>query len=240
LILSGKLPFLEVLRQTDPKIKCQFLAAEGNHIVAPETIAEIEGPAGSILTAERTALNFLMHLSGIATQTHRFVEAIGLDGPKLLDTRKTTPGLRLLEKEAVRHGGGQNHRLALFDGILLKDNHIQAIGSITEAVKLAKKTGPHNLKIEVEVENIEQLQEALSAGADILLLDNMTISELKKAVYAATQFFSPAERSVLLEASGGITLKNISEVATTGVDFISVGALTHSAPAADLGLDWLE
>jgi len=155
-----------------------------------------------------------------------------------LDTRKTTPGLRVLEKAAVRHGGGHNHRFGLYDGLLIKDNHIAASGSIALAVARAREAAPHTLKIEVEVDTLAQLREALAAGADLALLDNMGPDTLRQAVALAESFYAPAARRISLEASGGITLETIGEVAETGVDLISVGAITHSAPAADIGLDW--
>jgi nicotinate-nucleotide pyrophosphorylase (carboxylating) len=179
-----------------------------------------------------------MRLSGVATLTARYVEAVGRAPAAVTDTRKTTPGLRFLEKAAVRHGGGRNHRFALYDGILIKDNHIAAAGSITLAVGRARSAAPHTLKIEVEVDTLEQLHEALAAGADAVLLDNMNPDLLRRAVALTEDFHAPGPRRTSLEASGGITLETIGAVARTGVDFISVGALTHSAPAVDLGLDW--
>jgi len=181
-----------------------------------------------------------MHLSGVATLTARYVEAVGrARAPAVVvDTRKTTPGLRFLEKAAVRHGGGRNHRFALYDGLLIKDNHIAAVGSITRAVDLARAAAPHTLKIEVEVDTLDQLKEALAAGAEVVLLDNMNPEMLRLAVALTEAFYAPGARRTKLEASGGVTLATIGEVAKTGVDLISVGAITHSAPAADLGLDW--
>ncbi|MDR1086056.1 MAG: carboxylating nicotinate-nucleotide diphosphorylase [Deltaproteobacteria bacterium] len=239
LILSGLGVFKEVFNQVDPQVKVVFSAKEGASLPAGQTVAEITGPARSILTGERVSLNFLMRLSGIATRTCQLLEAMGEGGPKLLDTRKTTPGLRALEKAAVVHGGGYNHRFGLFDGVLIKDNHIRAAGSLTAAVTRARQGATHGFKVEAEVEDLEQAFEALRAGADILLLDNMSPETLKEAVALVDKFFAPEPRRVLLEASGGINLDTVSEVAKTGVDFISVGAITHSAPAADLGLDWL-
>jgi nicotinate-nucleotide pyrophosphorylase (carboxylating) len=239
LILSGLGVFKEVFSRVDPRVKVEFLVKEGASLSAGQTVAEITGPARSILTGERVSLNFLMRLSGIATRTGQFLKAMGEGGPKLLDTRKTTPGLRTLEKAAVVHGGGYNHRFGLFDGVLIKDNHIRAAGSLTAAVTRARQGVSHSLKVEAEVDDLEQAFEALRAGADILLLDNMSPETLKEAVALVDKFFAPEPRRVLLEASGGINLDTVSEVAKTGVDFISVGAITHSAPAADLGLDWL-
>jgi nicotinate-nucleotide pyrophosphorylase (carboxylating) len=159
-------------------------------------------------------------------------------GPKILDTRKTTPGLRVLEKAAAKHGGGHNHRFGLGDGILIKDNHLMAVGSVEKALKLARAKAPHPLKIEIEVDTLDQLKLALIHGADIVLLDNMSPQTLAEAVNLANEFFKPDPRRVLLEASGGVNLSTVSAIAASGVDFISVGALTHSAPASDLGLDW--
>jgi nicotinate-nucleotide pyrophosphorylase (carboxylating) len=240
LVVSGLEVLREVFRQVDPAVKIRFLAQDGETIAPKKAVVEIAGPAQSLLTGERVALNFLSHLSGIATLTRRFILAMGEgpDRPRLLATRKTTPGLRALEKAAVVHGGGFSHRFGLFDGIMLKDNHIAAVGSLTEAVVKAKSGAPHGLKVEVEVDSAAQIEPALKAGADILLLDNFTPAELTAAVSLVAEYFAPQKRAVLLEASGGINLKNLKAIAETGVDFVSVGAITHSAPAADLGLDW--
>jgi nicotinate-nucleotide pyrophosphorylase (carboxylating) len=238
LVLSGLGPAAETLRQVDRRLVFTPLAAEGDRLGPGAEIARLEGPAASILTAERVCLNFLMRLSGVATLTARYVEAVGRAPAAVVDTRKTTPGLRFLEKAAVRHGGGRNHRFALYDGLLIKDNHIAAAGSIALAVARARAAAPHTLKIEVEVDTLDQLKEALAAGADLVLLDNMGPDLLRQAVALTEAFHAPVPRRTKLEASGGITLKTIGEVAQTGVDLISVGALTHSAPAVDLGLDW--
>jgi nicotinate-nucleotide pyrophosphorylase (carboxylating) len=238
LILSGLTVFEEVIRQVDRGLSYKAFKRDGDFCAAKENILALRGSARSILTAERAALNFLMHLSGIATLTKAYVDAIGPGGPRLLDTRKTTPGLRVLEKAAVRHGGGKNHRFALFDGILIKDNHIVAAEGIGEALRKARAGAPAGLKIEIEVDDLDQEHEALENGADILLLDNMDVPTLRRAVEEAEKFFSPHRRRVLLEASGGITLDMVGEIAKTGVDFISVGAITHSARAVDIGLDF--
>ena len=238
LVLSGLGAAAETLRQVDRRIVFTPLAAEGGRLAPGSEIARLAGPAASILTAERVCLNFLMRLSGVATLTARYVKAVGRSQAAVVDTRKTTPGLRFLEKAAVRHGGGRNHRFALYDGLLIKDNHIAAAGSIALAVGRARAAAPHTLKIEVEVDTLEQLKEALAAGADLVLLDNMGPDLLRRAVALTEAFHAPGPRRTGLEASGGITLKTIGEVAQTGVDLISVGALTHSAPAVDLGLDW--
>ncbi len=194
-------------------------------------VAELHGSMRGILAAERTALNFLQRLSGIATLTARFCDAVQGTRAKIVDTRKTTPGWRTLEKFAVRCGGGTNHRLGLYDAILIKDNHLRAVGSVTDAVKRARAQNPSGLRIQVEIESLEEAREAIEAGADALLIDNRTPPEIAEIVR-----FSDGR--VLLEASGNITLANVTEVARTGVARISVGALTHSAPAVDLALEW--
>jgi nicotinate-nucleotide pyrophosphorylase (carboxylating) len=197
-------------------------------VVSPHTVlAKVVGPAVLLLLGERVALNFLMRLSGIATRTRAFIQAVQPHPARIVDTRKTTPGWRVLEKYAVQVGGGANHRFGLFDGILIKDNHITAAGGIAPAVRLAKQGAPHTLKVEVEVSDLAGLEEALTAGADIVLLDNMAEATLARAVQAA------AGRAIL-EASGGMSLERVGRVAATGVDYISVGALTHSAPAVDI------
>lgn len=201
--------------------------AEGASVAAGTVLARVIGPAASLLLGERVALNFLMRLSGIATWTRRFVAAVQPHRARIVDTRKTTPGWRVLEKYAVRLGGGANHRYGLFDGILIKDNHIAAAGGIAAAIRRARQEAPHTLKIEVEVQDLPGLQEAIAAGADIVLLDNMDEATLRQAV-------RQAQGRVKLEASGGMTLDRVARVAATGVDFISVGALTHSAPAVDI------
>ena len=237
-VLSGLPAAVETMRQVDERIAFTVLAGDGDHLPPGAEIARLQGPAASILAAERVCLNFLMRLSGVATLTARYVEAVGSAPVSVVDTRKTTPGLRFLEKAAVRHGGGRNHRFALYDGILIKDNHIAASGSIAQAVGRARAAAPHTLKIEVEVDDLDQLRQALEAGADLVLLDNMAPDLLRRAVILAGEFFAPGPRRALLEASGGITLETIGAVAQTGVDLISVGAITHSAPSVDLGLDW--
>jgi nicotinate-nucleotide pyrophosphorylase (carboxylating) len=243
LVVSGLEPFRLAFTLVDHAVSVAFKAADGQRLEKGEAIAEIEGPAASILTAERVALNFLGLLSGVATLTAEFVAAVkaaaGPNPPSVIDTRKTTPLLRSLEKAAVVHGGGRNHRFNLHDGILIKDNHIKAAGSITAALALAKAGRPHLTRIEVEVDDLAQLREALTAGAEAVLLDNMDPAALSKAVEITDQRFRPGPRTVILEASGGITLESVGAVAKTGVDFISVGAITRSAPWADVGLDWL-
>lgn len=238
LVLSGLVAAREVFHQIDPAVVFTPLAADGDRLAPGTVAATLEGPARSILSAERVALNFLIRLSGVATVTARYVAAANNPRVTIVDTRKTTPGLRLLEKAAVRHGGGGNHRFALYDGLLIKDNHIAAAGSITQAVGRARAGAPHTLKIEVEVDTLDQLREALEAGADVVMLDNMRPDDLRRAVALTEDFHRPRPRATLLEASGGINLDTVAAVAQTGVDLISVGALTHSAPAVDLGLDW--
>lgn len=200
---------------------------DGDNIQKGEVIATVKGRARTLLTGERLALNFMQRLSGIATKTRKMVELIKYQKAEIVDTRKTTPGLRVLEKYAVRMGGARNHRFGLYDGVMIKDNHIAAVGGIQKAVSAVRSKVPHTIKIEVEVENLEQLNEALEAQVDIIMLDNMDIETMKQAVAIASG-------KVLLEASGGINEETIVEVAKTGVDFISIGALTHSAPALDI------
>lgn len=202
---------------------------EDGRLVPPGTkVAEISGRLQSLLRAERTALNFLQHLSGVATLTRQYVERVKKYPVQILDTRKTTPGLRALEKHAVRMGGGKNHRLGLYDRFLIKDNHLKG-RSITEAIRRAKENNPNKVPVEIEIERLDQIEEALQAGADILLLDNFEPRDLKKA---AEKVAGRAKT----EASGGIDLENVVDYAKTGVDFISIGVLTHSAPAVDLSL----
>ena len=227
-IVAG-LPFLkEVFRIIDPSVSLKYLFHDGNQVKGGDVIAELAGKTRSLLSAERVSLNILQRLSGIATLTRQYVEKVKGFKAKVIDTRKTSPCLRFMEKYAVKMGGGGNHRFGLFDGILIKDNHIQAVGGVGEAVKRAKG-GHHLTKIEVEVGNIHDLKEALEARADIIMLDNMSINDMKEAVAAVNG-------KVPLEASGNVTLERIAEIAGTGVDYISVGALTHSAPAADISL----
>jgi nicotinate-nucleotide pyrophosphorylase (carboxylating) len=218
----------------DPAVVFHRLRADGDFVDAMTEIATVSGNAQSILTAERVALNFLQRLSGVATMTRKYVSKIEGSGAKVVDTRKTTPGMRALEKESVRHGGGGNHRFGLSDGILIKDNHLAAVGGenpIATAISQARANAPHTLRIEVEVTNLEQVKQALAANADIIMLDNMSIDELRKAV-------DLIDHKALVEASGGVTLDTIAAIAATGVDLVSVGALTHSAPSLDISLDF--
>jgi len=230
-VLSGSRLFRRVFGLLDPEVLVETFFADGDRIEPDVPAFRLSGSARSILTGERTALNFIQRLCGIATLTRTMADAIAGTGARLLDTRKTTPLLRIFEKEAVRHGGGGNHRFGLFDGILIKDNHIAAAGGIREAVCRARSGSPHMLKIEIEVENLDGLEEAIQAGADIVLLDNFSTEMLRAAVIAAGG-------RVVLEASGGITLQTIRSVAETGVHFISSGALTHSARAIDLTMEF--
>jgi nicotinate-nucleotide pyrophosphorylase (carboxylating) len=205
---------------------------DGTRVKAGDTLLTMSGPVIDLLKAERVALNLLQRMSGIATFTAKFVEKVSTYAVRICDTRKTTPGLRMLEKYAVAAGGGRNHRFNLADGILIKDNHIAACGSISEAVERIRSTVPHTLKIEVETETIEEVQECLRCGVDIIMLDNMSFEMTRKAIEII-------DKRALSESSGGITLANVEAVAQTGVDIISIGALTHSAPACDIGMDWL-
>ncbi|MBQ9941180.1 MAG: carboxylating nicotinate-nucleotide diphosphorylase [Clostridia bacterium] len=207
----------------------KFFFKDGDTVEKGDIIAEVTGKARSLLTAERVSLNFLQHLSGIATRTHFAAKQIEGYKAKIADTRKTTPGLRVLEKQAVKTGGGVNHRFNLADGVLIKDNHIVAAGGIKNAVESARKNAPHTLKIEVEVENFDMLREALDAGADIIMLDNMSNEDMAKAVKII-------DGRAITEASGNMGEKSLEDVAATGVDLISIGALTHSVKAMDISL----
>ncbi|WP_018110956.1 carboxylating nicotinate-nucleotide diphosphorylase [Thermus igniterrae] len=228
-VVAG-LPLAErVFRLADPRVGFTPLVAEGARVARGEALARLEGPLRGILAGERLALNLLQRLSGIATLTRAYVEALEGTKTRVLDTRKTTPGLRALEKYAVRVGGGQNHRFGLFDGILIKENHVRAAGGVGEAVRRAKAGAPHYLKVEVEVTSLEELEEALAAGADLILLDNFPLEALREAV-------ARVGGRVPLEASGNMTLERARLAAEAGVDYVSVGALTHSARALDLSL----
>jgi nicotinate-nucleotide pyrophosphorylase (carboxylating) len=224
----------EVVRQTflqlDPGAEFVFGVEDGEGVEAGAKIMTVTGNAGAILTGERVALNFLLRLSGIATMTSRFVALTVGTKARIVDTRKTTPGLRVLEKYAVRVGGGRNHRFGLYDAIVIKDNHIQAAGGIAAAVERALAQASHTLSITVECDSLEQVREALDAAADILLLDNMSVEDLAEAV-------EMVDGQAMTEASGGVNEQTVAAIAQTGVDIISVGALTHSAPALDISLD---
>jgi nicotinate-nucleotide pyrophosphorylase (carboxylating) len=235
LVVSG-IQFAEIaFRQLSPKIKIQKLARDGQKVAAGKTLLKISGPARAILSAERVALNFVQRLSGVATATAHFADAVRDTPAKILDTRKTAPGWRRFEKYAVAGGGGRNHRLGLFDMVLIKDNHLVALrtakpNAIAAAVACARKKFP-KLKVEVEADTLAQVAQAADAGADIILLDNMTTTQLRSAV----KIIGGRAQT---EASGGVTLKTVRAIAATGVDYISVGAITHSAPAVDIGLDF--
>ncbi|WP_096410637.1 carboxylating nicotinate-nucleotide diphosphorylase [Thermus thermophilus] len=228
-ILAGLGVAERVFALADPRTAFTPLVAEGARVAEGTEVARIRGPLRGILAGERLALNLLQRLSGIATLTRAYVEALAGTKAQILDTRKTTPGLRALEKYAVRVGGGRNHRYGLFDGILLKENHVRAAGGVGEAVRRAKARAPHYLKVEVEVRSLEELEEALEAGADLILLDNFPLEALREAVRRVGG-------RVALEASGNMTLERARAAAEAGVDYISVGALTHSAKALDLSL----
>jgi nicotinate-nucleotide pyrophosphorylase (carboxylating) len=229
LVLSGVGVAARVFAETG----CTLVdaAEDGAHVPAGGVIAHVRGPAASLLTAERTALNFLQRLCGIATQTARYCERVAAYRTEVCDTRKTTPGWRALEKYAVRCGGGRNHRTGLYDGVLIKDNHIAAVGSVPRAVALARERAPFGLRIQVEIESPDDARAALDAGADALLADNQTPDGLR-AILAVVAGRVP------VEASGGITLANVAEYAAAGADRVSIGALTHSAPAVDISLEW--
>ncbi len=232
-VISGIDVAREVFRQVDPRVRFEPVVRDGDRVAAGESLGTVSGLARSILMGERVALNFVQRLSGVATATARYVDAVQGTGSRIIDTRKTTPGMRFLEKKAVRDGGGHNHRIGLSDGILIKDNHLAAIGGpnrITTAVQAARAAAPHTLRVEVEVTDLDELAEALAAGPDAVLLDNMSPEEMTEAVIRT------AGRA-LLEASGGITLETVRAVALTGVDLISVGALTHSSRALDISLE---
>jgi nicotinate-nucleotide pyrophosphorylase (carboxylating) len=242
-VLAGLPAVALVVATVDPGLALRPLLEDGARLEAGCQLAVLSGPMRALLAAERTALNFLQHLSGIATQTRRYVDAIAGLPCRILDTRKTTPGWRLLEKYAVRCGGGHNHRMGLADGILIKDNHLAALAqtrsqgedALAEAVRLAREKHGSQYPLEIEVDNLGQLDVVLAARPDIVLLDNMPPDELREAVARRNR----SAPGVLLEASGGVTLATLRAIAETGVDRISVGALTHSAPALDIGLDYL-
>src|SRR5713101_8804856 len=235
-VIAGLHIAAATFRELDPQVSVELLVEDGAAVQAGQVVAHISGPARSQLSAERVALNFLGHLSGIATVTARCVSAIEGTRARILDTRKTTPGLRSLEKDAVRAGGGHNHRFGLSDGVLIKDNHIKAAGSVTAAIDAARRLAPHLLKIEIECETLVEVHEALAAGADVILLDNMHIEMMRSAV----ELVRRVGPGVLIEASGnvGTDPARLAAVAATGVDFISLGALTHSAPNLDVSLEF--
>jgi nicotinate-nucleotide pyrophosphorylase (carboxylating) len=229
MLLAGVNVAARVFQRLDERIVFNALFDEGSRLAKGDIIAEIHGEASMLLQGERVALNLLQRMCGIATITDRYVEAVRGTKARVVDTRKTTPGLRVLEKYAVRVGGGMNHRTGLYDGVLIKENHIAAAGGITEAIQRARSYIPHTLKIEIETETLEQVIEALAAGADIIMLDNMDVHTMREAV-------AKINGRALVEASGGVNLDSIWSIAETGVDIISVGALTHSARAVDISM----
>jgi nicotinate-nucleotide pyrophosphorylase (carboxylating) len=230
-IICG-IPYVEAtFDAVDPRVRLEWRVAEGESVAANQLLFSLEGPARALLTAERTALNFLQLLSGTATAAHSYAVLLAGTQCRLLDTRKTIPGLRSAQKYAVRVGGGHNHRMGLFDGILIKENHIMAAGSIAAAVAAAK-LGTHQVPVEVEVENLQELNQAIQAGADIAMLDNFSLEAMRDAVALNAK----APKPLKLEASGGITTATIREIAQTGVDFISVGSITKHVRAVDLSM----
>ncbi|MDX2347396.1 MAG: carboxylating nicotinate-nucleotide diphosphorylase [Nitrospirota bacterium] len=234
MVVAGMTVAEEVFHQIDDTLTVKFHQRDGDWVGANTRILTITGNAQSLLQAERVALNFIQRLSGISTITHQFCHAVHNHSVKIADTRKTTPGLRALEKWAVRLGGGVNHRFSLHDGILIKDNHLMVLSahkmSLSQACRLARQEAPHGLRISVEVESMEQVRQALQGKADVILLDNRSPSKIQEAVEAI-------KGKALVEVSGGVTMNNIRDIAKTGVDIISIGALTHSAPAMDLSMD---
>jgi nicotinate-nucleotide pyrophosphorylase (carboxylating) len=229
LTLAGLEVAARVFARVDPRLRVVLVGRDGVRIRRGQVALRVRGPTVSLLTAERTALNFLQRLSGVATQTRRFVDAVAGTGVRIADTRKTTPGWRALEKYAVRCGGGSNHRSSLGEHVLIKDNHIAAAGSLGRAVALARAGAPHLAKVEVEAGTLAEVRSACRAGAEVILLDNMTPQEVRRAV-------EEIRRRAIVEVSGGIRLETVRGYAQAGVDVISVGALTHSAPAVDLSL----
>lgn len=230
MVLAGMEIAKEVFVLIDAKIKFNSLHSDGEKVKKGKVITEIIGDGRALLKGERVALNILQRLSGIATLTRRYVEEVEGYNARILDTRKTTLNMRALEKYAIRVGGGRNHRFGLFDGILIKDNHIALTGSIKETVRKTREGLPHTLKIEVEVGDLEEVREAVDSGADIIMLDNMNIDEIRRAV-------GIVRGKALIEVSGNVNLSNVRDIASTGVDFISIGALTHSAPAVDMSIE---
>ncbi|MEI8380730.1 MAG: carboxylating nicotinate-nucleotide diphosphorylase [Planctomycetota bacterium] len=236
-ILAGSPIGRMVFARLDPTVQWDAHRRDGDSVEPGEAVATVAGPLASLLTGERTMLNFMTHLSGIASLTRRFADAVRGTRAVVLDTRKTLPGWRVLEKYAVRCGGGTNHRMGLYDGVLIKDNHLAAwteSDSIAHAVVTARQRSPQGVSIEVEVDSVAQLRDALQGKPDIVLLDNMDLQTLRESVSVRNEY-AP---EVLLEASGGVTLATVAEIAQTGVERISVGGLTHSAPALDLAFDW--
>jgi nicotinate-nucleotide pyrophosphorylase (carboxylating) len=231
-VIAGAEVAAEVFHRVDPSLEVTMDAVDGTAVMPGDVAMTVRGPARSILTAERTALNFMQRLSGVATVTRRYVRAVQGTGARVIDTRKTTPGMRALEKAAVVAGGGANHRFGLHDMVMIKDNHIAAAGGITAAVEAVRRQNDRGLKVEVETTTLDEVREALAAGADRIMFDNMSCPLMHEAV----ELVRGADPRPETEASGGITLETIHAYAETGVDFISIGALTHSAPSLDLSL----
>jgi len=229
LVVAGLEVFREAFLAVDPELSFAAFTADGDLVSRGTVMAEIRGRLQAILMGERVALNFLQRMCGIATAARQFAQAVAGTGAKILDTRKTAPGLRILDKYAVRAGGAGNHRFALYDGVLIKDNHIAAAGGISAAIDRARRNIPHTAKIEIEVRNMAELEEAMAAGADVIMLDNMTVADMKAAV-------DRVQGRIPLEASGNVGLATVRQIAEAGVDYISVGALTHSVQAADISL----
>lgn len=229
LVVAGTEPFLRVFQLLDGLVRVAHLVPDGTALDAGACVAELQAPYAALLSGERTALNFLQRLSGIATLTRAYVDTVARYPARVLDTRKTTPGWRVLEKAAVRAGGGRNHRMGLFDAVLIKENHVEAAGGITAAVARARTACAPHAVVEVEARSLDEFREALAAGPDMILLDNMSCEQMRQAV-------QESGGRVPLEASGNIDLGSIERVAATGIDYISVGALTHSAPAADVSM----
>ena len=232
-VVAGLALAAEAFCQLDPRLDIVFPVDDGTNLVTGQSVLDVTGNARAILAAERTALNFVGRLSGVATLTAEYVRRISGSGASIVCTRKTTPGLRAFEKHAVLCGGGRNHRFGLFDAILIKDNHVAVAGGVIPALRAAKRHGGHLVKVEIEVDTLDQLDEVLTEGTDVVLLDNMGPEQLREAV-ARIRRHRPG---MLAEASGGVSLETVAAIAATGVDLISVGALTHSAPVLDLGLD---
>ncbi len=229
LVVAGLDVAIRVFALLSGEIESGAVAQEGQKVEKGAVLLELEGPVRALLGGERVALNILQHLSGVATLTRRFVDAVEGTDTKILDTRKTLPGMRILEKYAVRVGGGVNHRSSLSEGILVKENHLAACGGVTAAVKAIRKNAPHTLKVEVEASTLEEVGEAVAAGVNAILLDNMSIETIREAV-------KQVRGSVQLEVSGNVSLENVREIAETGVDAISIGRLTHSAPGVDISM----
>lgn len=228
-VLAGIDVARQVFTLLDPSVAFEKLREDGGQVQRGDVLAWIKGEAAILLQGERVALNLMQRMSGVATHAAAFVKELEGTGASVVDTRKTTPGLRVLEKYAVRVGGGRNHRTSLYDGVLIKENHVAAAGGIAVAVARARETAPHTLRIEVETRNLTEVEEALAAGADVIMLDNMDLDMLRQAV-------SLVGGRAITEASGGVTLETVRGIAETGVDLISVGALTHSSPAVDISM----